>query len=323
MTSRTIIAALLACIIAVGAHAAATTARVTFKPEADVQPGTNVLVRDIASVQATAGLAEKIGQVVVTRAPLAGQSRTLDAGYIKGKIAFAQPKTLISALGSQQVKITGACVRMTGRDLTDTVKDFALRHVPNDGREYNVTVDPISREVVVPAGEVVSAEPELLSDSLHAGLNPVRVNIKCGGRSVAATFASVRVTMTATVLVATDQIERTAGLSTGNTTWDKRDISKVPNAIIDKGDSAYRDFVARRTIKPGAVITADDVTLPAAIKQGDTISLVVRCGKVVLQTSAEAKQTGSVGDTIRVMSPASSGEVRAKIIEPGLAEIKM
>ena len=110
---------------------------------------------------------------------MAGQSRTLDAGYVKGKIAFAEPKAAVSALGAQQVKITGACVRITGTQLADTVKDFARERIPNDGREYEVTVDPISREVVAPAGEDISVEPELLSDSLHAGLNPVRINVKC------------------------------------------------------------------------------------------------------------------------------------------------
>jgi len=317
------ITTLLMLAFALGANAATTTARVTFKPEAQVQPGSDVLVKDIAGIQAPAGLAARIGQVVVARAPMPGQSRTLDAGYIKGKIAFAEPKAAISALGAQQVKITGACVRMTGAQLADAVKEFAAKRIPNDGREYEVTVDPISREVVAPAGEDISVEPELLSEGLHAGLNPVRINVRSGSHSVAVTFASVRVTVTARVLVATDQIDKSASLTTANTTWDKRDISKVPNAIIEKDDSSYRDFVARRPIRPGAVVTSDDVALPAAIKQGDTISLVVRCGKVVLQTAAEARQTGSVGDTIRVMSPASTGEVRAKIIEPGLAEIKI
>ncbi len=323
MKSRLIITILLILAIRASAYAATTTARVTFKPEAEVQPGGSITVKDIAAIQAPADLAGRIARLSIARAPLAGQSRTLTAGYIKQMIARAEPKSTISVAGPDRIRVTGMSSKVTGEEMVEAARNFATESTPKDGREYEISVDPISREVIVPGGGAVSIRPEFISGSMRAGLNPVRLSVDVDDRSVTTVYASVRVKMTATVLVATDQIQKDGELTTGNTIWDKRDISKFPNAIIDKGDNAYQGYAARKTIKPGAVITSDDVALPAAIKQGDTISLVVRCGGVLLQTSAEAKQTGSVGDTIRVTSPASAGEVRAKIIEPGLAEIKM
>ena len=52
MKIRLTITTLLILGFALGANAATTTARVTFKPEAQVQPGSDVLVKDIASIQA-------------------------------------------------------------------------------------------------------------------------------------------------------------------------------------------------------------------------------------------------------------------------------
>jgi len=320
MKSRLIITILLILAIRASAYGATTTARVTFKPEAEVQPGGSVTVNDIAAIQAPADLAGRIARLSIARAPLAGQSRTLTAGYIKQMIARAEPKSTISVAGPDRIRVTGISSKVTGEELVEAARNFATESTPKDGREYEISVDPISREVIVPGGGAVSIRPEFISGSMRAGLNPVRLSVDVDDRGITTVYASVRVKVTATVLVATDQLQKDGELTTGNTIWDKRDISKFPNAIIDKGDKGY---VARKTIKPGAVITSNDVALPAAIKQGDTISLVVRCGGVLLQTSAEAKQTGSVGDTIRVASPVSTGEVRAKIIEPGLAEIKM
>lgn len=320
MKSRLIITILLILAIRASAYGATTTARVTFKPEAEVQPGGSVTVNDIAAIQAPADLAGRIARLSIARAPLAGQSRTLTAGYIKQMIARAEPKSTISVAGPDRIRVTGISSKVTGEELVEAARNFATESTPKDGREYEISVDPISREVIVPGGGAVSIRPEFISGSMRAGLNPVRLSVDVDDRGITTVYASVRVKVTATVLVATDQLQKDGELTTGNTIWDKRDISKFPNAIIDKGDKGY---VARKTIKPGAVITSNDVALPAAIKQGDTISLVVRCGGVLLQTSAEAKQTGSVGDTIRVTSPVSTGEVRAKIIEPGLAEIKM
>ena len=323
MKIRFTIVALLVIGIALGAHAATTTARVTFKPEAEVQPGASITVKDVAAIQAPADLADRIARLSIARAPLAGQSRTLTADYIKQMIARAEPKSTISVAGPDRIRVTGVSSKVTGEELVEAARNFAIGLTPKDGREYETSVDPISREVIVPGGGAVNIRPEFISGSMHAGLNPMRLSIDVDGRCITTVYASVRVNVTATVLVATDQVLKDGELTTGNTIWDKRDISKVPNAIIDKGDKGYEGYVARKTIKPGAVITSDDVALPAAIKQGDTISLVVKCGGILLQTSAEAKQTGSVGDTIRVTSPVSTGEVRAKIVEPGLAEIKI
>jgi flagella basal body P-ring formation protein FlgA len=51
------------------------------------------------------------------------------------------------------------------------------------------------------------------------------------------------------------------------------------------------------------------------------VNLVVRCGNVVLHTTAQVKQDGRAGDTVRVVSAVSQDEVRAQVVEPGMVEI--
>lgn len=314
---------LIALVIGLGCKVNAAAAKVTFRAEAQVQPGFDVTVKDVAEITASGDIAAKVGAVQVARAPLAGQSRTMGTDYIKRKIVQAAGQAAVEVSGPANIKLIGQCTRVSGQDLADAAQEYAYQLIPNDGRDYEVSVDPISREVIAPEGSDIRIDAETISNEMKPGLNSVRLSVKADGKSVGTTFASVRVKVTASVLVASDQIEKGAPLTDRNTVWDKRDVSKVTGAITDKGASGFQEFVAKKTIRPGTVITSADVAFPDAIRQGDTISLVVKCGKVVLQTSAEAKQTGSVGDTIRVLSPVSTGEVRAKILEPGLAEIRM
>ncbi|MCX6345959.1 MAG: flagellar basal body P-ring formation chaperone FlgA [Armatimonadetes bacterium] len=314
---------LLALAIALSIEANAATAKITFKAEAQVKPGVSVMLSDIAAIQAPKDIAGKIGQIVVAQAPLAGYSRSLDANYIKQKICYSSPKsTVVSTSGANTILISGMCTKVTANELLETAKQFATEHLPKDSRTYEVSVDQISRDIIAPAGVEVKVEPELLSSELHPGLNPVKLVVKADGRSISTTYASVRVKVTAIVLVASDVIERGSSLSSQNTAWDTRDVSKIPDAITNNGSDDYQTLVAKKTVRPGSIISTGDAELPTAVKMGDSIIIMVKSKNVVLTITGEAKQSGKIGDTIRVLTPISSADVRAKITEPGMAEIK-
>lgn len=318
--------ALLTIIIALSAalvQASPVMTKVTLKTEVDAQPGTNLTLKDVAGIQAPKTVLDKIGGVLVARVPLAGQSWVMSADSVTRKIVQAVPDAKVTMLGSAEVKITGACSKITAQELAENARQFVLERLPKDNREYDVTVDPVCRHIVAPSGADIKISPEFIAGDIRPGLNSVRLNVTGDGKSLGVTFASVRVKITATVLVAADIITRDTPLSARNTVWDKRDVTKLTNAIVDKGDDSFGQFVAKKTIEPGTVITFADITLPAAVKKGDTIALTVKCGNVELKSTAEARQDGAIGESIRVQTPVSSCEIKAKITEPGRAEISI
>jgi flagella basal body P-ring formation protein FlgA len=319
---RSVIVLLVIALVLVARLAAhSATAKVVFRAESEVTPGSAVYLKDVASIQASSKMAVKLSEVNVGAAPLAGRSRTVDVAYLKQKISYQTHNAEVTVSGPSQIKMTGKCTKITAQELTEAAKQYALDNLPKDNREYDVSVDAITKDIIAPASLEVKIKPEQLSDDLHPGLNPLRLNIEADGRVISTTFASVRVKMTAMVLVASDTIQKGSPLTGSNTIWDKRDVTKLADAIISKGDESTGDWVAKRTIRAGNILTNADVESPAAVSKGDNISLVVRCGGVVLHTSAEAKQDGKIGDTIRVLALTSTGEVRAKVTEPGVAEI--
>jgi len=77
----------------------------------------------------------------------------------------------------------------------------------------------------------------------------------------------------------------------------------------------------RRAIARGEVITATVIKLPAAVRAGDAVTLVIRAGLMEVRGTGRAVSSGVIGDVIRVMRPAHREPLRGRIVEPGVVEI--
>jgi flagella basal body P-ring formation protein FlgA len=300
----------------------AATAKVTLRAEVEVRPARAVTVGDIAAIDAPKELLRGIEEVTVATGPLPGERGTIDASYVRLRLKAANKKTEINVLGPEKVSIKGSCVRFTTDMITREITNLVTGLLPQDNRVYDVTVERPPRDIVAAAGDDVEIRPKLVGASLRPGINNVSVDVMVDGAKVASTSATVMVKSVAEVMVATDTVRQGEPITASNVTWERRYVTKSPDVIEMPADGGMGEWVARRMIRPGSVIRSTDVELPAAIKSGDSVSLIVKCGNVVLHTTAEAKQSGRAGDTIRVLAQASQGEVRAKVIEPGVVEIR-
>ena len=174
--------------------------------------------------------------------------------------------------------------------------------------------------MVLPDDPAVEVKPWLFCSSIHPGVNTVAKEAVLNGRTLMTRSAVARVKATANVLMAVDAIPQGQALTEQNTKVEQCDVTNIKDPVL-QAPGGDNDWVARRTIQAGKVITALDVALPPAIKSGDTVTVTVKCGSVCLRTSAEAKQDGRIGDSIRVRSDASEDDVRARVVGPGAVEI--
>lgn len=297
----------------------AATAKVAFRAESQVQPARPVAIKDMADIKASTAIAKRIGDVIVSTGPLPGSRRTIDMSFIKAKLNAEDPTDSIKLTGPEKISIVGKCVNISSQELTDNAKNFIMEQLQNDNRTYDVVVDRVPRAITAPYGEDVQIKPRLMNSSVRIGCNTVALDIVIDDKLIATTSAALQVKAVADVLIAKTIIRQGEALTAENTSWEKRDISRSADAIL--ADQEARDLVARHSIRQGCTICEADVTQPAAVRKGDSISLIVKCGGIKLHTTAEAKQSGKVGDTIAVRSTVSNEDVRAEITEPGVAEI--
>lgn len=68
----------------------------------------------------------------------------------------------------------------------------------------------------------------------------------------------------------------------------------------------------------GMPITADSVQAPVMVKAGQTVTVNVRSGGVLLSLDATALQTGRIGDTILLANPGSGRRFTAQVTAEGI-----
>lgn len=78
---------------------------------------------------------------------------------------------------------------------------------------------------------------------------------------------------------------------------------------------------ARRAIAPGEPLTAAVLDVPPVVQSGDEVTVRVAIGGVEATGVAIASGSGHVGDTIRIISPASRRALKARIIGRGAVEV--
>lgn len=76
---------------------------------------------------------------------------------------------------------------------------------------------------------------------------------------------------------------------------------------------------ARRALRSGATVTANDVSAPQVVKSGEIITLTFQDAGLTLQLQAKALSGGGVGDTINVQNPSSKKILMAVVAGPGQA----
>lgn len=317
MKRALLILLVITAIFLAGAIAHASEPKVTLLPEANVVTSRPVTVGDIAKIEGPAGSAGKIAGVAVTGAPLPGSRRTIEAEYVKLKLGTAGFGA-VKVAGAAKITLTGKCRRISPQTLEDVAKDYATGLLPKGGPNYEIEVERGPRELVLPDDPAIEVKPRLFSAAIHTGVNTIAIDASLAGRVMATTSAVLRIKSTAVVLIAASTIAQGQALTEQNTKSESRDVTKLKDPISPAQQGGW---VARRMIQAGSAITASDVALPPDIRLGEQVTLTVKCGAVAIRTSAEARQDGRVGDSIRVRSGVSNEELRARVTAPGTVEI--
>lgn len=313
---------LITGIILCSSAAYSAVVKVVLRSESEVRPSRAVAVKDIARVEGPKEAARKAGDVTVGISPSPGQHRTIDSSYIKARLKSTSLGMGVNVVGPDTVSVVGKCTKLTSQQLTEEATNYIQGLLPQDNRTYEVSVQRSPRDVVAAAGESVRISPRLYSNSIHPGVNTVALDVEVDGKIVATTSVVMQIKTTAKVLVATDTIQTGQPLTSQNTTRELRDITRANDPLVIQNNNENNAWIAGRVISAGSTIRSSDVKLPPDIRKGDSVSLVVKCGKVTLHATAEAKQDGRTGDTIRVLSAVSKEDVRARVIGPGMVEIR-
>ena len=187
-------------------------------------------------------------------------------------------------------------------------------------------VSPMSRELQ----EMMVAETDLdfmLPQQVLPGTHTVRVGTRKNGKLTRVFSLSVEVQLTKPVLVARSTIENGSTIKATDVTTERRPLDR------QQLQNLARDAIGRkvrRTIAEGSIISSLDLARPTpkrrdvVIKNRDFVDIVARRKSLVVRVSgAMALQSGARGESIRVRNPSSGKVLTARVVSPGIVELRL
>ena len=103
-------------------------------------------------------------------------------------------------------------------------------------------------------------------------------------------------------------------------TWAAVASHLVPSDAPRDAESAMGQ-AARKPLRAGAAVGARDLAAARVIAKDETVSVAYRAGGLNLVLQGKALSAASVGDTVRVLNPASKKIVEAIAVAPGRAVV--
>jgi flagella basal body P-ring formation protein FlgA len=160
--------------------------------------------------------------------------------------------------------------------------------------------------------------------ALRQAVGPVRrleVEIVQDGSVVATLPARVAISARGDVVVAKRPIARGTIVAPEDIGLEERSVNAAtPGMASDPNDVVGKE--ARVALLPGSPIELKALEMPAVVKRGDRVTLVIETAGLRLRAPGEALESATTGARVRVMNTSSKRELSGQVIGHGLVSVE-
>ncbi len=207
-------------------------------------------------------------------------------------------------------------------ELQDFFVDILAANIPDHVEEINVTnFSSTPATITVPAGRI-SYRSTKNTSSLSPGKKFITAVILVNNQEQATVKMYGDVHFWGNVISAAGPLSRRTILTKDDLVTEFMDISMLGDGIIADVD----DIIGKQTKKSlmsGAVLYSRYLKNPALVKRGDLVTILATVGSLRVTVPGEIKNTGGLGDTVRVKNMMSRRTLQARVIDEGLVEIEL
>ncbi|GIV16665.1 MAG: hypothetical protein KatS3mg022_2100 [Armatimonadota bacterium] len=246
---------------------------------------------------ADAQMQARLAGVVLGTSPLPGLERTITLQQIATRLRQHGLRPEAFDIVAPQKMVVRREVYLFRAQQAVEVAIQKLRETVPLSDDTQAVCDIPLRDLPLPNDNVqlTTGEPR----ALGTGLYVVPVQILCDGAPTATLNVRLRVSQWREVLVARRTIHTGEAIDADAvamqrlaTSADDPDLLTDPAEVVGK--------IARRPLAPGQPLKRSAIDLPAVIRHGQNVKLLVRLDGAVIETGAVAMQDGKVGARIRV-----------------------
>ncbi|WP_399681019.1 flagellar basal body P-ring formation chaperone FlgA [Xenophilus sp.] len=307
-----------------GTLARGTHARIELRPHVLARPGV-VTLGDVADLTTRSlPLLKALMALPLGSAPRFGASVSVDREAVRDWVR-RRAGAGIEWAGAAQTVVESAAQVVAGERVAAAAEQGLLQWLA--ARSTRAQVQPAShvRDLVLPPGPVALKVRPPAADAVPTERMQVWVEAWADGRFVRSAAVSFVVEAWADATVATSTLAQGAPLDAvvrhGAMEVRQVDIAKAGRQggalALGRSDAPQR---LRRGAKAGQTLAAADLEAAPAVARGQSASLDVRHGSVLVQSQVEVLQDGRVGDLVRVRTHAAQ-PLMARVVAPGQLEV--
>jgi flagellar basal body P-ring formation protein FlgA len=200
------------------------------------------------------------------------------------------------------------------------VKAYIARHAPWKPDQLKITRMTYDQTSSVPAGKLgfhVAAPKH--TDWL--GPIPFRVHIAVDGQVFEKVIAPATIEVWSDVVLAAKPIGKFQPIEEDDIVVKKMNLARVPANVIVRLDQVLGQR-AKHSIAANSVLRSDQVESPPVVQRGDVVQMIAESSFLKVAARGLAKESGAVGDRIRVMNMGSKKIVYAQVVDQKTVQVE-
>lgn len=257
--------------------------------------------------------------VAVFRAPDLGTSGVISAQRVID--AAARHGLFVEAAGIGSVTVSRPSRVVDATEIEAALReDLSRRGLLGGDSSASIRVSGLASAIHLPTRLTAPAAVTALEHDESTGTFRAQVSIADDHGGIALSVrARGRLTRYVDVPVVSRRVDRYAIIGPSDVTLKRMNSAAAPDRILAVGDIVGKS--ATRILRPGAPVTARDLSAPILVRRNALVTMRVRAGRLLLSAKGRALADGAAGDRIAVINAASRRVVEGVISPDGVIDI--
>ncbi len=282
----------------------------------------NILLGKIAGIEGHDPLlVQKLSSIVVARAPLPGNSRTL--GKQTFQFRLKQNGIDLSQIVlhiPSEVVFTRNFIEVSREKIKMLVSDYIQKNILKDHSDGSIKKIQVADNLQLPNGRITfKVMPPRNRELL--GQIPFSVHFDVNGKFYKRVWATATVEVLADVVVTKKPLGRHKPINEDDIELLKMDLAKLPTGVVTDPEAVLGKRT-RRAIGAKTVLRADLVEFPPLVKRGDVVIIIAESEGLKITALGQVKKKGRLGESIPVINFDSKKILYARVLDSSTVKVE-
>lgn len=281
----------------------------------------NILLGRIAEIEGSDPiLIQKLNDIIVGKAPLAGNSRNLDERIIKMRLKQngIDPAGLVLQV-PPRVVVTRNFIDISEEKIKKLVSDYLSKNLPADGDDARIKDIRVAGGLRLPTGRITYKVVPPRNREFW-GKIPFSVNFDVNGKLYKRVWATATVEVFAEVLVTRKPLGRYKPITEDDVEMQKLNLANLPSNVITDPEAVLGKRT-KRAIGAKTVLRANLVEFPPLVKRGDVVVIIAESSGLKISALGQVKKKGGLGDRIPVINFDSKKILYAQVLDSNTVKV--